>query len=145
MCSRRAQVIWSGRDLLGVDAQAVVAAPQHGALAGGAVDDDVGRLVGAALAQLHVIQVDAGAGEALHLDAAALIVSNTSKPVTTQPSLSDDPFGMPRARRSIPMGAGVTEDWRGSTTAGVGASLLPVRYNCPSEIVVIELRRTLQE
>ncbi len=34
---------------------------------------------------------------------------------------------------------------RGYTTAGVGASLLPVRYNCPAEIVVIELRRTLQE
>jgi uncharacterized protein len=34
---------------------------------------------------------------------------------------------------------------RGYTTAGVGASLLPVRYNCPAEIVVIELRRTLPE
>ena len=34
---------------------------------------------------------------------------------------------------------------QGYTTAGVGASLLPVRYNCPPEIVVIELRRTLQE
>jgi uncharacterized protein len=33
---------------------------------------------------------------------------------------------------------------QGYTTAGVGASLLPVRYNCPPEIVVIELRRTLQ-
>jgi predicted MPP superfamily phosphohydrolase len=31
---------------------------------------------------------------------------------------------------------------QGYTSAGVGASLLPVRYNCPSEIVVIELRRT---
>jgi uncharacterized protein len=34
---------------------------------------------------------------------------------------------------------------QGYTTAGVGASLLPVRYNCPPEIVVIELRRTRQE
>jgi len=34
---------------------------------------------------------------------------------------------------------------QGYTTAGVGASLLPVRYNCPPEIVVIELRRTLQD
>jgi uncharacterized protein len=34
---------------------------------------------------------------------------------------------------------------QGHTTAGVGASLLPVRYNCPPEIAVIELRRTLQE
>jgi uncharacterized protein len=34
---------------------------------------------------------------------------------------------------------------QGYTSAGVGASLLPVRYNCPSEIVVIELRRTPTE
>jgi predicted MPP superfamily phosphohydrolase len=34
---------------------------------------------------------------------------------------------------------------QGYTSAGVGASLLPVRYNCPAEIVVIELRRTRQE
>jgi uncharacterized protein len=32
---------------------------------------------------------------------------------------------------------------QGYTTTGVGASLLPVRHNCPPEIVVIELRRTL--
>ena len=30
----------------------------------------------------------------------------------------------------------------GYTTAGVGCSLLPVRFNCPPEIVVIELRRS---
>jgi predicted MPP superfamily phosphohydrolase len=39
-------------------------------------------------------------------------------------------------------------EWRhrglqGYTTAGVGTSLLPIRYNCPSEIVVIELRSRL--
>jgi predicted MPP superfamily phosphohydrolase len=34
---------------------------------------------------------------------------------------------------------------QGYTTAGVGASLLPVRYNCPPEIVVIELRQRLQQ
>jgi predicted MPP superfamily phosphohydrolase len=33
-------------------------------------------------------------------------------------------------------------DLRGYTTSGVGASLLPIRYNCPPEIVVIELRRS---
>jgi predicted MPP superfamily phosphohydrolase len=33
---------------------------------------------------------------------------------------------------------------QGYTTAGVGTSLLPVRYNCPPEIVVIELRRTVK-
>jgi predicted MPP superfamily phosphohydrolase len=41
-------------------------------------------------------------------------------------------------------------EWRhqgmqGYTTAGVGASLLPIRYNCPPEIVVIELRRPSRE
>lgn len=30
---------------------------------------------------------------------------------------------------------------KGYTTSGVGASLLPVRFNCPPEAVVIELRR----
>ncbi|MBV9267086.1 MAG: metallophosphoesterase [Acidobacteriaceae bacterium] len=30
----------------------------------------------------------------------------------------------------------------GYTSAGIGASMLPVRFNCPPEIVVIELRRT---
>ena len=34
---------------------------------------------------------------------------------------------------------------QGYTSAGIGASLLPVRYNCPPEIVVIELRRTREE
>ncbi len=31
---------------------------------------------------------------------------------------------------------------QGYTSAGVGASLLPVRYNCPPELVAIELRRS---
>lgn len=34
------------------------------------------------------------------------------------------------------------EGMQGYTTAGVGCSLLPVRFNCPPEIVVIELART---
>jgi len=34
---------------------------------------------------------------------------------------------------------------RGYTSAGVGASLLPVRFNCPPEIVVIELRQATHE
>jgi len=33
------------------------------------------------------------------------------------------------------------EGMQGYTTAGVGCSLLPVRFNCPPEIVVIELTR----
>jgi predicted MPP superfamily phosphohydrolase len=31
---------------------------------------------------------------------------------------------------------------QGYTSAGLGSSLLPVRYNCPPEIVIIELRRS---
>ena len=34
---------------------------------------------------------------------------------------------------------------QGYTTAGLGASLLPIRYNCPPEIVLIELRRSYRE
>jgi predicted MPP superfamily phosphohydrolase len=30
---------------------------------------------------------------------------------------------------------------QGYTTAGVGCSLVPVRFGCPPEIAVIELRR----
>jgi hypothetical protein len=33
------------------------------------------------------------------------------------------------------------ESMQGYTTAGVGCSLLPVRFNCPPEIVLIELAR----
>ena len=29
----------------------------------------------------------------------------------------------------------------GYTTAGVGCSSLPIRYNCPPEIVLFELKR----
>ena len=76
MCSRRAQVICSGAICVGIDAQAIVAAPEDGALAGGAVDDDVGRLVGAVAPQLHVVEIDAGALQAFHLDAAALVVAD---------------------------------------------------------------------
>src|ERR1019366_10233919 len=42
-------------DLLGPDREAIVAAPQDGALAGGAVDDDVGGLIGAAAADHYVV------------------------------------------------------------------------------------------
>ena len=63
-------------DLGGVDAQAIAALPQHGALAGGVVDDDIGRLVGAVAAKLHVIQVDPRALQAVPLDAAAIVVAD---------------------------------------------------------------------
>ncbi len=34
---------------------------------------------------------------------------------------------------------------QGYTSAGAGCSMLPIRYNCPPEVVVIELRRALPE
>jgi hypothetical protein len=34
---------------------------------------------------------------------------------------------------------------QGYTTAGAGCSSLPVRFNCPPEIVLIELRKTQPE
>ena len=77
-------------DLAGVDAQAVVAPPQDRPLAGRSIDDDVSRLVGAALPQLYVVQVDAGGAQAFHLDAAALIVAHGAYIFRPQPQ--------PRAR-----------------------------------------------
>src|SRR5262249_18620730 len=65
-----------GRDFIRVDAQAVVAAPQDGALAGRTIDDDIRRLVGAAFSELDVIEIDAGALEALDLDPAAFIIAD---------------------------------------------------------------------
>jgi hypothetical protein len=76
MNNMRAQVICSG---------AIVAAPQHGALAGGVIDDDVSRLIGAVLAKLHVIEIDAGAAQALDLDAAALVVADAADVFHPQP------------------------------------------------------------
>ena len=60
-----------GDHVLGVDFEAFVAAPEDGALAGGAIDDDVGGLIGAALSDHDVVKLDAGAFEAIELDAAA--------------------------------------------------------------------------
>src|ERR1019366_4680138 len=55
-------------DLLGEHLEAIVAPPQDGTLAGGAVDDDVGGLIGTAVADHDVIEVDAGDLEAFQLD-----------------------------------------------------------------------------
>jgi hypothetical protein len=47
-------------DLLRVDFEVLVEASEDGALAGGAIDDDVGGLIVAALADHDVVEVDAG-------------------------------------------------------------------------------------
>ena len=64
------------RDLGGIDTQALGPRPQHGALPGGAIDDDVGRLIGAARAALHVVHIDARLAQAGQLDAPALVVAD---------------------------------------------------------------------
>jgi predicted MPP superfamily phosphohydrolase len=52
------------------------------------------------------------------------------------------PFQNADCPREYSYGAWSHGSMQGYTSAGVGTSLLPVRYNCPPEIVVIELRRT---
>ncbi len=52
------------------------------------------------------------------------------------------PFQNADCPREYSYGAWSHGAMQGYTSAGVGASLLPVRYNCPPEIVVIELRRS---
>lgn len=53
------------------------------------------------------------------------------------------PFQNADCPREYAYGAWSHGALQGYTSAGVGASLLPVRYNCPSEVVVIELRRSV--
>jgi len=48
------------RDLARLEGEAIGTTPKHRALAGGTVDDDIGRLIGTALAALHVVEVDPG-------------------------------------------------------------------------------------
>ena len=69
-------MICSGAISPGFERQAVGPAPENRALAAGTVDDDVGRLIGAALTALHVVEVDAGGLQAGPLDIAALIVAD---------------------------------------------------------------------
>jgi hypothetical protein len=61
-------------NLLRLESETLGAAPEHRALAAGAVDNNVGRLIGATLAALHVVEVDAGGLQAGPLGIAALIV-----------------------------------------------------------------------
>src|SRR5439155_12999377 len=76
-----------------LDAQAIVAAPEDRALARGPVDDDVRRLIGATLANLHVFQVDARSPQAFHLDAAALVIAQGSDIFGLQPEAGASDHG----------------------------------------------------
>lgn len=46
-----------------------------------------------------------------------------------------------RAPRSFGWGSWRHKNLQGYTTCGIGCSTLPIRYNCPPEIVILELRR----
>ena len=100
------------RDLRWLDAQAIVAAPEDGALARGPVDDDVRRLIGATLAHLHVFQIDACSLQAFHLDSAALVIAQ-----------GPDIFGLQPE-------AGAGDHGAGHLAAGAEDLLLKRRFSC---------------
>jgi len=50
--------------------------PEDGALAAGAVDDDVGRLVGTSFNHVHAGDIDAAAPQAVQLKTAAIVVAD---------------------------------------------------------------------
>ena len=69
-------MIWSGVISSGSMRRHSGRRHRHCALARGAVDDDVGRLVGAAVPLLYVVQIDIRSPQALHLDPPAFVVSH---------------------------------------------------------------------
>ena len=73
--SKRAHWIICGVDLVGLQAQALGTVPDHGALAGFAIHQNVGGLIRAARAHLDVVEIDAAGFETLQLNPAALIVA----------------------------------------------------------------------
>ena len=74
-----------GRDGSRVDAKAIVAAPEHGALSGAAVDQDVGALIRAVRADFEIVEVNAAREEAVHLNAAALVVADGADVLGAEP------------------------------------------------------------
>src|SRR5207249_3148353 len=65
-----------GGNIRGRQAQTIVPAPEHGAFAGRAVDDDIGGLSGAVFAHLKPLDIDAGVAQAVDLDAPAAVVTD---------------------------------------------------------------------
>src|SRR5581483_4616068 len=63
-------------DLRRVDSQGFVAPPENGSFPGALVNDDISRLVGAPLADLHVVDVDVFLEQTLHLDSASLVIAD---------------------------------------------------------------------
>jgi hypothetical protein len=63
-------------DLSRRDREAVRPSPEHSSFPGGFIDDDVRGLIRAVRSLLDVLNIDAGMPQALHLNAAAFIVTN---------------------------------------------------------------------
>ena len=61
-------------NFLFIQPQAIRPPPEHGSFPRGFIDQNVSGLVRTILSHLHVIEVDAGSEQALHLDAPAFIV-----------------------------------------------------------------------
>ena len=82
-----------GTDLFGFEAQAIGAAPEDGAFAGGLIDDDIGGLVGTIPSDLDIVEVYSGAEEAVPLDAATLVVAHRSDVFYAQAEFSAGDHG----------------------------------------------------
>src|SRR5205085_8203379 len=65
-----------GSDAGGIETQTFIAPPQHGALAGSPVNENVGGLIGAVLAYDHMLEIDTARAQAFHLDAAPLVIAD---------------------------------------------------------------------
>src|SRR5262245_47906286 len=65
-------------DLVGTDLEAVVAAPEYGALPRGPIDDDVSGLIRTAAADQNMIEINAGTLQTLELDTPAVVIADRS-------------------------------------------------------------------
>ena len=62
---------------MGIEPQLLRAMPEHGTFTGRAVDQNVRGLVRGAASHLHGVQVDARTGQALDLNAPALVIADS--------------------------------------------------------------------
>ena len=80
-------------DVVGREREAVGALPEYGALAGGLIDDDVGRLISAAGADVDVFEIDTAALQAIELDAAAFIIADGADVFGTETEFCAGDYG----------------------------------------------------
>jgi hypothetical protein len=76
------------RNAFWLKTKALRALPQHGALAGRLVDDDVRGLVRTILSRLDVIQVNPGSGQAFELYAATFVIAHCADVLHAQPNFA---------------------------------------------------------